>query len=106
MRVLLDACVPRQLALEIAGHQVDSAVSLGWGALDDGPLLDAMEDRFDVFVTADRQLPVQQRISGRSFAVIVLRARTNRFADLQPLVSSMIQVLPRLRPGEFIEVSS
>lgn len=106
MRVLLDACVPRQLALELAGHQVDSAVFLGWGALDDGPLVAAMEDRFDVFVTVDRQLPMQQRISGRSFAGIVLRARTNRFADLQPLVSSMIQVLPRLRPGEFIEVSS
>ena len=106
MRLLPDACVPRQLAIQIVGHQVENAAALGWGALDDGPLLDAVEGRFDVFVTVDRQLPVQQRISGRSFAVIVLRARTNRFADLQPLVASIIEVLPRLRPGESIEVSS
>lgn len=105
MRLLLDACVPRQLAQEIVGHTVECAVSLGWGGLDDGPLLDAIESHFDVLVTVDRQLPVQQPIAGRPFAVVVLRARTNRLADLRGLVPALLSALLTLRPGESTEVS-
>ena len=105
MRLLLDACIPRQLAQTIEGHTVENAVSLGWGGLDDGPLLDAMEGHFDALVTVDRQLPVQQQIAGRSFAVVVLRARTNRLADLRALVPALLSALLALPPGESTEVS-
>jgi hypothetical protein len=42
------------LARHIAGHQVLAAVDLGWGDLDDAPLLDAMAGRFEALVTVDR----------------------------------------------------
>ena len=32
--------------------------------------------------------------------VVVLRARSNRLADLRPLIPLLLQALPALRPGE------
>ena len=73
---------------------------MGWADLDDGPLLDAMAGRFDAFVTVDRNIPNQQRLDNRSFAVVVLRAKTNRLIDLVPLVPKLRATLKRLVPGQ------
>ena len=105
MRVLLDACVPRQLGRELQGHQVQTAVDLGWGDLDDGPLLDAMSGHFDAFLTVDQGLAKQQAVSGRSFGILVLRAKTNRIADLLPLVPSVLEALTTLSPGQVRELA-
>ena len=104
MRVLLDSCVPRKLAREISTHEVQTAPQLGWGALDDGPLLTAMSDGFDAFITVDRSLRHQQNLSSRSFGVIILRAKTNRLLDLLPLVPELRAVLDEIRPGEVREI--
>jgi predicted nuclease of predicted toxin-antitoxin system len=73
VRVLLDGCVPRRLAKELSVHEVQTAPKLGWGNLDDGPLLDVMAGRFDVLITVDKNLSKQQQLNHRPFAVIVLR---------------------------------
>ena len=78
---------------------------MGWADLDDGPLLNAMADRFDVLVTVDKNLPKQQRIDNRPLAVIVLRAKTNRLADLLPLVPKLLSVLEKAQPGQVYEIS-
>ena len=41
-------------------------------------------------VTVDRNLSFQQNVAGISIAVFVLRARTNRLADLQPLAPDLL----------------
>ena len=73
--------------------------------LDDGPLLDAMAERFDVLVTVDKSLPKQQRIEHRPLAVVVLRAKTNRLADLLPHVPKLRAVLENAQPGQVYEIS-
>jgi hypothetical protein len=88
--VLLDGCVPCRLADELSDHEVNTAPEMGWADLDDGPLLDAKAERFDVLVTVDKSLPKQQRIDNRPLAVVILRAKRNRLTDLLPHV-------PRLR---------
>ena len=105
MRVLLDGCVPRGLARELAGHEVITAPDMGWSDLDDGPLLDSMAGRFDVQVTVDRSLPKQQNLSNRGFGVVVLRASTNRLADLLPLVPALRQAIEELVPGQCRELT-
>lgn len=104
MRVLLDSCVPRQLGNKLPGHEVRTAPEMGWGDFDDGPLLDAMADRFDALITVDKSLLKQQNLSTRLFGVVVLRAKSNRLADLLPLVSDLIETLKRLGPGEVREL--
>jgi hypothetical protein len=103
--VLLDACVPKRLGRELVGSEVQHATDLGWAGLDDGPLLDAVAGRFDAFVTVDKGIPHQQGLAHRPFAIVVLRARTNRMVDLLPLVPRLRAVLKRLTPGTVFDVA-
>ena len=104
MRVLLDSCVLRKLAREISAHEVQTAPQLGWGDLDDGPLLTAISGGFDAFITVDKSLRHQQNLSSRLFGVIILRAKTNRLLDLLPLVPELRAVLDEILPGEVREI--
>ena len=106
MRILLDNCVPADLASHIRAHEVATAVSMGWDALDDGPLLDAMAGQLDVLLTVDKSMPYQQLIADRPLSVIVLRARSNRVGHLARLVPDLLRVLKVIAPGEVRKVSA
>ena len=102
MRILLDACVPRGLRRHLSGHVVTTAHEKGWGDLDNGDLLDAMGADFDVLITMDRGIPHQQQLSERSFGLLLLRARSNRLADLVPLAPHVLQQLASVKPGSVV----
>lgn len=105
MRVLLDACVPKGLRRHLSGHEVRTAPEVDWGDLDNGDLLDAMSGHFDALVTVDKRLPQQQRIKDRPLGVVVLRAKSNRLADLLPLVPDLLAALSTLEVGTVKEVA-
>lgn len=105
MRVLLDACVPKGLRRSLPGHEVQTAHEAGWGDLDNGDLLDAMQGFFDVLVTVDKRLPSQQHIKARPLGIAVLRAKSNRLADLLPLVPALLAALSMLKPGTVEEIT-
>jgi len=86
VKVFLDECVDWRLMREIVGHEVNTARQMGWTTIKNGALLALASQQFDVFVTVDRNLAFQQNLEGLSIAVIVLRAHTNRLADLKPLI--------------------
>src|SRR5688572_9969336 len=104
MRVLLDACVPKGLRRSLSGHQVRTAPEMRWGDLDNGDLLDAMQGAFDALVTVDKRLSRQQHIEDRPLGVAVLRAKSNRLADLLPLVPDLLAALSALKPGTVEEI--
>lgn len=78
---------------------------MGWGDLDNGDLLNAMAGAFDALVTVDKRLPDQQTIKDRAFGVVVLRAKSNRLADLLPLLPRLLHAISILRPGNVKEVA-
>lgn len=100
MRVLLDECVDRRLARHLQQFTVRTVPEMGWATIKDGALLVLAEREFDVFVTVDRNLAFQQTIRKFALAVIVLAARTNRLADLMPLVPELCEVIPLAPKGE------
>lgn len=104
MRVPLDNCVPKGLRASLTAHDAQIASEMGRGDLDNGALLDAMTGRLDAHVTVDRRLPPQQRIRERSFAVVVLRANSNRLAELLPVVPELLEALSDLAAGTATEV--
>ena len=106
MRLLLDNCVPWRLGDEISGHEVSSVIDLGWADLKNGALVDAMEGHFDALVTVDRSVPHRQRLHDRPFAVLLLRAKSNRLADLLPLVPALLRSLDEVKPGEVRETKA
>jgi hypothetical protein len=99
LRVFLDECVDRRLAGDILGHEVKTARDQGWTGIANGRLLALVSQSFDVFVTVDRNLSFQQNLQSLSIAVIVLRGKTNRLADLRPLVPGLLAAIVAAPPG-------
>lgn len=75
-------------------------VEMGWSGVKTGRLLElAVAAGFDGLVTTDANLPQQQSIATTPIFLIVLRARSNRLADLQPLSAAVLQRLAFAQPG-------
>ncbi len=105
MRVLLDECIDWRLARDIVGHDVRTARQMGWTTIQNGELLGLAAAHFDVFVTVDRNLAFQQNLDSSSIALVILRAKTNRLADLKPLAPKLLAAIELGQPGaaKFIE---
>ena len=99
MKILLDECVDWRLARDVVGHEVKTARQMGWTAIQNGELLSLAAREFDVFVTVDRNLAFQQNVEALPLAVVVLRAQTNRLADLRPLVAGLLRALAGAPPA-------
>ena len=100
MRLLLDECIDRRLANDLAGHEVRTVPQMGWAGIKNGALLTLAEKEFDVFVTVDRNLSFQQNLPEFNIAVLVLHAPSNRLADLRPLAPAVLSILPTLTKGQ------
>ena len=105
MRVLIDNCIPWRFAGYISGHTVDTVLKLGWANLGDGVLLDTMGSSYDAPVTVDQSIRYQQRIDIRAFGLVVLKAKSNKIADLRLFVPELLAALPLIKPGEVRELS-
>jgi hypothetical protein len=69
-----------------------------------GKLLQRISGNYEVFVTIDGNLTAQQNMKGLSFAVIVLRARSNKIEDIRPLIPQILEVLSVVEPGQLVVV--
>ncbi|MEW6248919.1 MAG: DUF5615 family PIN-like protein [Nitrospirota bacterium] len=105
MRILLDECVDRRFAKEIAGHEVATVPQQGWAGIKNGDLLALAQEQFDVFVTVDRNLAFQQDLPQFNIAVVVLQAPSNRLWDLRPLVPKLQTILTGVTKGQLRWVS-
>jgi hypothetical protein len=99
VKIVLDECCHRRLIRELAGAEVHTVQSLGWNGLRNGDLLRRIEDRFDVFVTQDQNIPRQNRMTGRSFAVVVLKTKGGLWSELKPLMPRLREVIERVERG-------
>ena len=106
MRILLDESLPKELQSELQGHEVRTVREMGWASLRNGELLARCVDQFDVFVTADQNLPFQQNLKALPVSVAVLAAKSNRIADLRPLIPKLLSSLSALRPRTLIRIDS
>lgn len=98
MRILLDESLPRDLIAQLPGHEVATVRSAGWSGVKNGKLLALAATRFDVFVTADRNLEYQQNLATLPIAVVVLAARRTRIEAILPLVPELLALLNQLAP--------
>jgi hypothetical protein len=105
LRVLLDAQIPKRLKKSIIGHNLWTAKDQDLHELPDGALLDVIEQlRFDVLITMNKSIQFQNQLQGRSFGVILLRAKSN-IKHLLPLVPALLQALETVKPGEIHAIS-
>ena len=105
MRILLDECLPAELADELTGHEVRTVQEAGWSGVENGALLQRAATKLDIFITIDKHIERTQELPG-SLAVITVKARTNRIQSLRPLVPELLRVIARVRPGTFERVGA
>ena len=72
---------------------------MAWSTIKNGELLALVAKEFEVLVTVDRNLSFQQNLPAFDIAVIVLRAKSNRLADRQPLVPELLASIPTAKRG-------
>ena len=104
MHVLLVECVPRRLKSELPDHTVRTTQEEGWAGLENGALLRAAAARFDVLLTVDRKMGLQQDLRGLSIGVVAMVARSNRLVDFRPLMPQVHNVLSEIRAGQVLIV--
>ena len=101
MRILLDECLPKDLADELAGHPVKTVPQAGWASISNGKLLRliAASGKFDLFLTMDKRLPQQHQIRDLPFAIVVLRAKSNRLEHVVPFAPLLLRRLAEFKAG-------
>ncbi|MGH8547050.1 MAG: hypothetical protein ACRERU_00285 [Methylococcales bacterium] len=79
---------------------------LGWSGIKNGELLCRAHSVCDVFLTLDRNLEFQQNIKVLAFGIVVVLDRSNRVADLTPLIASILEPASRVAPGQVEKVGA
>ena len=99
MNSLLDQNLTEYLRDLPPGHTVTHASERGWDRLSNGALLSAAEEAgFDAMLTADQNLPYQNRLLGCRIAVVILS--TNRWPTIRPSSDQILGALGGLAPGD------
>ena len=106
MKILLDECVDRRLARDLADHAVTTVPKRGWAGIKNGELLRLAAKEYDAFITVDRQISAEQELNTSDIAVVLLRARSNRLEDLRPLVPELLKTLDRAAPRALTTVGN
>jgi predicted nuclease of predicted toxin-antitoxin system len=106
MKILLDESLPRKLKNDFGTqHQVFTVRDKGWLGQKNGSLIRLMvEDKFELFVTVDRNLQYQQNLERLPLTVIVLCALDNRRETLAGLIPKLFERLSEGSLQNVIEI--
>ena len=95
MKILLDENLPVKLKSHFDNrHKVFTTYEMNWNGKLNGELLSLLnENKFDVFITADKNLRHQQHLHKYQLSVIVLDARNTRLTTLIPYIIRVNKLL-------------
>ena len=94
-KVLLDENLPLKLKYRLQDVcEIFTVNDKGWNALENGDLINAMQDDgFDFLLTSDKNLQYQQNLDKYSISFIILNVPNNNYETLLPLVPKIKAVL-------------
>ncbi len=105
MRVLLDECVNPRVRSAFPDHPVKTVLEMGWCGITNGKLLALAQDRFDVFVTLDKNLEHQQNLGKLTFGIIVVSVPDNKIKSYRPIFDQLLQAAGVVVPGQVIRIT-
>ncbi len=106
MRVLLDENMDRLLKRRFDERvEVLTVDECGWKGMTNGDLLRAAEATFDVFVTMDGKLEYQKHLRAFAMGFVVLKAKSNSYQDVEPLIPNVNETLKTVQPGQVVHVA-
>ena len=106
MRILLDECVNPRVREAFQGHEVRTAVQMGWGGITNGKLLALAQEEFDVLVTLDQNIEYQLNMRSVGLGLLVVKVPDNKIKFYEPIFSEMLQAAEKLSAGQVLHVKS
>jgi hypothetical protein len=106
MRILLDENFPADFTTLLVGHDTSNVHDRGWAGIKNGELLRRAHGVCEVFVTLDRNLEFQQNVKILKFGIVVVRARSNRIADLAPHIPEILRAVTKVGAGQIVTVGA
>ena len=98
MLILFDQGTPIGIRNALAHHIVKTAREKGWSTLLNGELLRAAEEAgFDVLLTTDTNLPLQQNLEGKKLAIVV--QSKNRWKLIRAALPQVAAAVESAKPG-------
>lgn len=96
LKLLLDENLDADLVELIPAHDLSHVTDMGWQGVVNGKLLQLVaEHGFDALLTADKNMPYQTNMAGRSFCLIVLNIHPLNFANAaacMPMVQAQLEI--------------
>ncbi len=107
MKILLDESLQRKLRYDFyEQHEVRTVRDMGWLGKKNGELLRLMtENKFELFITVDRNLPYQQNLEKLTLTIFVLRAKDNTRETLRLLIPKIFERVAKGDLQNVIEIS-
>ena len=103
MRVLLDENLPHDLRSRIPQHETFTAAYMGWSGFRNGRLLSAAaEGGFDVLVTGDKTLHLEQNLTARKIAIVSLSAVA--WPLIEPCIAEIVIAIERVLTERLVKV--
>ena len=94
MKVLLDECLPRQLKKSLRPVHTLTVYELGWATLKNGALMKvAIEKKFDILLTTDKNLEFQQNINSYNISIVILDVKKNTMPAIKTLLPKFLAQL-------------
>lgn len=105
MKILLDECIPAPLKPYLEPHAAFTVTEMGWAGKRNGELLQLAGERFDVFLTVDRNLRYQQNLLKLPLPIVLLVVPHNSIEAILPLLEKAKAAIGRIKSKELIIVS-
>ena len=105
MKLLLDESIDVRFRTRIIGHDVFTVAFMRCKGLSNVALLArAANDGFDAVITTDLAVADQQNAGALPLSLVILHARSNNVADLEPLVPALLREFNHLAPRSVVHV--
>ncbi|HIP02523.1 MAG TPA: hypothetical protein EYG75_03310 [Campylobacterales bacterium] len=105
MKIIVDECLPKRLIRFFSEDDVHTVPQIGLGGYKNSELLKELDKRnIDVFITIDGNIEYQQQFKNRVFGTIIIRAVSNRFADLEHFEKVLQETIQTITAGSIVHI--
>lgn len=88
-------------------HDCRTVPEAGLAGKRNGELISLAEELgYEIFLTMDKGVEYEQNLQHRKLAIIILRAKSNRLADLLPVLPDCLAQIESIKPGQLVSVGS
>lgn len=94
MKLLLDENVPRKLTNDLRDYDVSTVPDMGWSGIKNGELLKKIEvEKFDCFITCDKNMEFQQDFKNYPIPVIVIKTKRVTYPNIKIIIPEILELL-------------